>query len=112
MFDAARTFLADLNPAQKSKAVLPFNSEERFRWFYTPVSRKGIPLKELSVSQKLAGAGIIAHGLEREGLHEGGDDPQHIRFFKVTAWYRCSILWMKGSTDRLRLLRSFRREAA
>jgi hypothetical protein len=55
MFDAARTFLADLNPAQKSKAVLPFNSEERFRWFYTPVSRKGIPLKELSASQKLSG---------------------------------------------------------
>jgi hypothetical protein len=55
MLDAARTFLSDLNPAQKSKAVLPFNSEERFRWFYTPVSRKGIPLKELSGSQKLAG---------------------------------------------------------
>jgi len=67
MFDAARTFLADLNPAQKSKAVLPFNSEERFRWFYTPVSRKGIPLKELSASQKLAGLALLRAGLSEKG---------------------------------------------
>jgi uncharacterized protein DUF3500 len=67
MLDAARTFLADLNPAQKSKAVLPFNSEERFRWFYTPVSRKGIPLKELSASQKLAGLALLRAGLSEKG---------------------------------------------
>ena len=67
MLDAARTFLADLNPEQKSKAVLPFNSEERFRWFYTPVSRKGIPLKELSASQKLAGLALLHAGLSEKG---------------------------------------------
>ena len=32
MLDAAHAFLATLNPAQKSKAMLPFNSDERFRW--------------------------------------------------------------------------------
>src|SRR5512144_1100053 len=37
MPEAARTFLATLDPAQNAKAVLPFNSEERFHWFYTPV---------------------------------------------------------------------------
>jgi Protein of unknown function (DUF3500) len=67
MLDAARTFLADLNPAQKSKAVLPFNSEERFRWFYTPVARKGIPFKELSASQKLAGLELLRAGLSEQG---------------------------------------------
>ena len=51
---AARKFLATLDPAQKSKATLPFNSEERFHWFYTPVSRKGVPLKELNASQQQA----------------------------------------------------------
>jgi len=54
MRDAARKFLATLDPAQKSKATLPFNSEERFHWFYTPVSRKGVPLKELNASQQQA----------------------------------------------------------
>jgi len=36
MIEAARTFFATLDPGQNAKAVLPFNTVERFRWFYTP----------------------------------------------------------------------------
>jgi len=32
MLDAVRAFVATLNPAQKSKAMLLFNSDERFHW--------------------------------------------------------------------------------
>jgi hypothetical protein len=67
MLDAARTFLATLDPAQKSKAVLPFNSEERFHWFYTPVSRKGIPLKELNASQQQTALALLRAGLSEKG---------------------------------------------
>jgi hypothetical protein len=67
MLEAAGTFLATLDAAQKSKAVLPFNSEERFRWFYTPVSRKGIPLKELNASQRQAGLALLRAGLSEKG---------------------------------------------
>jgi hypothetical protein len=67
MLDAARTLLATLDPGQKSKAVLPFNSEERFHWFYTPVSRKGIPLKELTGSQRQAALALLRAGLSEKG---------------------------------------------
>jgi hypothetical protein len=67
MLEAARTFLATLDPALRSKAVLPFNSEERFRWFYTPVSRKGIPLKELKASQREAALALLRAGLSEKG---------------------------------------------
>src|SRR6267143_5786230 len=67
MLDATRAFLATLDPAQKSKAVLPFNSEERFRWFYTPVSRKGVPLKELNASQQKAALALLRAGLSEKG---------------------------------------------
>jgi hypothetical protein len=67
MLDAARTFLTTLDPAQKSKAVLPFNSEERFHWFYTPVSRKGIPLKELNEPQQQAALALLRAGLSEKG---------------------------------------------
>jgi Protein of unknown function (DUF3500) len=67
MLDPARTFLATLDPAQKSKAVLPFNSEERFHWFYTPVSRKGIALKELKAAQRQAALGLLRAGLSEKG---------------------------------------------
>src|SRR6267143_2970422 len=67
MLDATRAFLATLDPAQKSKAVLPFNSEERFRWFYNPVSRKGVPLKELNASQQRAALLLLHAGLSEKG---------------------------------------------
>src|SRR6266567_1771534 len=67
MLDATRAFLATLDAAQKSKAVLPFNSEERFRWFYTPVSRKGIPLKEMNASQQRAAMALLHAGLSEKG---------------------------------------------
>src|SRR5882762_893546 len=67
MLEAAGAFLATLKPAQKAKAVLPFNSEERFHWFYTPVSRKGIPLKELDASQQQTALALLRAGLSEKG---------------------------------------------
>src|SRR3979490_679203 len=67
MLEAAGAFLATLEPAQKKKAVLPFNSEERFHWFYTPVSRKGIALKELNALQRQAGLAVLRAGLSEQG---------------------------------------------
>ena len=67
MLDAGRAFLATLDPTQKSRTVFPFNSEERFRWFYTPVSRKGIPLKELNATQQKAALSLLRAGLSEKG---------------------------------------------
>ena len=67
MLDAANAFLATLEQEQKTKAMLPFNSEERFRWFYTPVSRKGIPLKELKAPQRQAALALLRAGLSEKG---------------------------------------------
>jgi len=67
MMDAGRAFLATLDPAQKSKTVYPFNSAERFRWFYTPVFRKGIPLKELNATQRKAALALLRAGLSEKG---------------------------------------------
>jgi len=67
MLEASRTFLAMLDPAQKAQTVFPFNSDERFRWFYTPVSRKGIPLKELNATQQKAALALLHAGLSEKG---------------------------------------------
>jgi hypothetical protein len=67
---AAQAFLATLDSAQRSKAVYPFNSEERFRWFYTPVSRKGIPLKELNGQQQKAALALLHAGLSEKGYSQ------------------------------------------
>src|SRR5437899_5098612 len=67
MLHAASAFLASLDAGQRAKAVLPFNSEERFHWFYVPVARKGIPLKELNAAQKQAALALLRAGLSEKG---------------------------------------------
>ncbi len=67
MLKASRAFLATLTPEQKTRSTFPFNSDERFRWFYTPVSRKGIPLKEMTEPQKKAAMDLLRAGLSEKG---------------------------------------------
>ncbi len=67
MTAAAREFLASLSPEQKQKAQLPFDADERFNWFYTPVARKGLPLKEMTDVQRRAAAGLLRAGLSEQG---------------------------------------------
>ena len=65
---AANHFLDALTPEQKSLAVLPFASAERENWFYTPVPRKGLPLREMSPGQKSLATALLAAGLSQQGF--------------------------------------------
>jgi hypothetical protein len=67
MLKASRAFLATLTPEQKARSTFPFSSDERFRWFYTPVSRKGISLKDLTEPQKKAAMDLLRAGLSEKG---------------------------------------------
>lgn len=68
--DAARARLETLRPAQRERAVEDFKGRGRSDWAYTPRSRGGVRLDEMSERQKqwalaLAGAGLSADGFER-----------------------------------------------
>ena len=67
MTAAARALLDSLSPEQKQKAQLPFDAEERFNWFYTPVARKGLPLKEMNDAQRRAAVTLLRTGLSEQG---------------------------------------------
>ena len=67
MAAAAQTFLGSLDPAQKSKAQLPFDSEERFNWFYIPKDRVGLPLKQMTPPQRDATMALLHAGLSEKG---------------------------------------------
>lgn len=67
MMTAARAFLDSLTPEQKQKAQLPFGSDERFHWFYTPVARKGLTLREMNDAQRAAAMNLLRAGLSENG---------------------------------------------
>ena len=67
MTECANRFIAALNPDQRSKAVLPFDSDERMNWHFIPKERKGLPLREMTPYQKHLASALLAAGLSQTG---------------------------------------------
>jgi hypothetical protein len=67
MSESAHRFLASLNPEQKIKATFAFDDPERVRWFYVPIERKGLPLREMSPHQKHLASALLSAGLSQTG---------------------------------------------
>jgi len=67
MTETANRFLASLTPEQKAKATFQFGDEERMKWFYIPIERKGLMLKEMSPYQQRLASALLASGLSQTG---------------------------------------------
>ncbi len=64
---AAVEFLATLDAAQRTKANLPFDGEERENFHFTPRDRAGLPLKEMNDSQQAAAMKLLDSALSEKG---------------------------------------------
>ena len=68
MAEAARDFLASLEPEQRERAVRPLlDDEERRHWNYAPMKREGLPLLAMTPGQQQAANRLAATGLSRSG---------------------------------------------
>lgn len=68
MRTTASAFLETLSSEQKVEATLPFDSEWRFDWNYTPRTRKGLPLKQMNDTQRKAAMQLLIVALSQEGI--------------------------------------------
>lgn len=66
---ATETFLESLDEEKRDKATFAFIDKERENWHFTPMVRKGIPLKELNDGQKNHAVGIITSLLSEKGAY-------------------------------------------
>lgn len=64
---AAGVFLGTLDETQKTKAALPFASDERENFRFTPRDRAGLPLKEMTDAQREAAMGLLDSALSEKG---------------------------------------------
>ena len=67
MTEAAKRFLADLTPEQRANATFPFEDAERVNWFFVPIERKGLPLREMQPHQRHLANALLSAGLSQSG---------------------------------------------
>jgi len=67
MTEAANRFLASLTPEQKAKATFKFEDAERMNWFFVPIERKGLQLREMQPHQKHLATALLSAGLSQSG---------------------------------------------
>jgi len=63
MSEAAQKFLDSLAPAQRAKATFSYHDGERIFWYYPPLNRHGITVKELNQKQRDAAFSLMANSL-------------------------------------------------
>ena len=69
MSDAAHAYLSSLTPELRSRAVVPFASEERQNWHFIPLdNRKGVALREMTSAQKHLAEALLSAGLSQQGV--------------------------------------------
>ncbi|MSU66759.1 MAG: DUF3500 domain-containing protein [Opitutus sp.] len=68
MLDSATAFLNALTPDQKKQATYSLTDPERENWFFTPVPRQGLPLKQLNPQQRDLALALLRSGLSQRGL--------------------------------------------
>jgi hypothetical protein len=67
MANVANAFLTTLTEAQKAKAQMAFNDEERLKWFFVPQARKGLPMGEMNEAQVTVALELLRTGLSSKG---------------------------------------------
>lgn len=63
----ASQFLASLNDDLRSKAQFAFKDEERYNWNFVPVSRNGVPLRDLDERQRSLALDLLKATLSEQG---------------------------------------------
>ncbi len=63
MAEACVKFVDSLSADQKSKTVFHFNDGERVFWYYPPMNRHGLPLRDMDDNQRTLAYALMASGL-------------------------------------------------
>ncbi|MEK7814905.1 MAG: DUF3500 domain-containing protein [Chloroflexota bacterium] len=66
MAEAANKWLKSLSPQQKAKATFHYADGERIFWYYPPLNRHGLPLRDMDSRQRQLAYGLMSTGLAKE----------------------------------------------
>ena len=66
MSAAATDLLESMSREMRMKASYPYMDGERLFWYYPPLNRHGVPLRDMNLDQRRYAMNLIASGLDKE----------------------------------------------
>jgi len=70
MAEACTSFLGSLSEEQKSKATYEYMDGERVFWYYPPLNRHGLALRDMDEKQRELAFGLMASGLTEKSYEQ------------------------------------------
>ena len=70
MVAAAKAFLGSLDGQQKAKATYEYMDGERVFWYYPPMNRHGLPIRDMEPAQRELAMAVLASGLTDESYEQ------------------------------------------
>jgi hypothetical protein len=77
MSDFAGRFVDTLDSTQKSRTCFPYMDGERIFWYYPPLNRHGLALRDMNDNQRDLAFGLLAAGLTDSGNAQAKATMQH-----------------------------------
>ncbi|MBM3924519.1 MAG: DUF3500 domain-containing protein [SAR202 cluster bacterium] len=77
MADACDKFLESLSAPQRAKTIYNFADGERFFWFYPPLNRHGLPLRDMEPHQRKLALDILAVSLPEKSYKQALQIVEH-----------------------------------
>ena len=65
-----REWVDMLDPDQRGRAMMPFDSIDRLTWAYVPGDRNGLAIRDMSTAQREAAMALVDAGLSARGADE------------------------------------------
>ena len=112
MTEACSDFLKSLNSDQKAKATYSYLDGERIFWYYPPLNRHGLPLREMDAQQRKLAHAVMASGLTEKSYQQAKQiidhedilgplevDKNKVTFLRDTERYYFTIFGEPGGAD-------------
>ncbi len=77
MNEAGSKFLASLEPKQRDKAMYPYLDGERVFWYYPPLNRHGLALRDMDHNQRKLAYDLMATGLTDRSFEQAKQIIEH-----------------------------------
>ena len=77
MAAAARSFLDSLTEAQKAKATFEYMDGERMYWYYPPINRHGLALRDMDQNQRGLAMSLLETGLTPRSFEQAKQIIEH-----------------------------------